>query len=744
MFNASSPKADIVLRQAGNLADGCTPTPTSSSDTSHTPTTHTPASLAPTSLVLSIPDEGLPRITYWGSSLPSSFNTPLHLTSSQLPQLLGAGLDISEFPSLLPTQAEGWTGTPALLCSRSGVALFANFTTTEIEHTPSRATIVATDDVAQLSLRIHVEITTSGLVVQQATLRNTGSTPLDVQRLNLAFPIPSHARELLTFTGHHLRERAAQRQPFHQGRVAQESWVGRPDFSSGFLFTAGTPGFDAESGECFSVHTAWSGNVTHFAERTPYSLGLLGGGELLYPGEIVLGPNEEYGSPRVVGAWAHGLNDVSARFHSHLRDTNSRTRERITFNSWEAVYFDQNPAQMHKLAQTAAELGIERFVIDDGWFRGRRDDTRALGDWAVDRDVWPAGLEPFSKHVHELGMELGIWFEPEMISLNSDLARAHPEWIIAPNSERLPVAGRHEYVLDLSNPATYEHILQSIAAVVRDANIDYIKWDHNRFVTEAVSPFTGRPAVHTQTQALYRLLRQLRAEFPNLQIESCSSGGGRIDLAILELVDRVWASDCTDPIERSEIQRHTALIVPPERIGAHIANSPSHQTGRTLSLATRAAVAFAYGLGFELDITQLDTATLAEAKQWVERYKVWREVLAQGRAVHTDIVDPAQRVSGRVAVDQSRAVYCVVQRQTSPDYPSGLIRFPGLKSEAVYRVEALGAKDLTSRIAATDNYAHYWWIDGAQLPGNVLSEWGLRPPHLLPGEALLIALEQVG
>jgi alpha-galactosidase len=393
-----------------------------------------------------------------------------------------------------------------------------------------------------------------------------------VNELSCALPIPAHATELLDLSGRWCRERHPQRHPLPLGSWVRESRRGRTGHDATLGLLAGTPGFGSRHGEVWAVHVAWSGNHLSYAERWPSGEGVLGGGELLLPGEVELAPGEEYATPWVYAAWSpRGLDGVAAAFHGHLRARPGHPgpdRPRpVVLNTWEAVYFDHDLDRLKALADTAAELGVERFVLDDGWFRHRRDDTAGLGDWYVDETVWPQGLAPLVGHVRALGMQFGLWVEPEMVNPDSDLFRAHPDWVLQTGG-RLPPAARNQQVLDLANPDAFEHVRSRLDALLSEYDIAYLKWDHNRDLVDA--GHQGRAGVHAQTLAVYRLLDELRAAHPGVEIESCSSGGARVDLGILERTDRVWASDCNDALERQAIQRWTGLLLPPELIGTHV------------------------------------------------------------------------------------------------------------------------------------------------------------------------------
>ncbi|QSY58800.1 alpha-galactosidase [Bifidobacterium imperatoris] len=674
---------------------------------------------------------------------PAAANEPTAIQPDpQFPQTLDAGLQIGEMPSLLPTQAEGWTGTPAIQVARNGVELFPELNVSHVTTTESSITIEAADNTAKLALHMTVAIGAEGLIRVDTDLTNTGESPLTVQRLAPVVPLPPQVSEVESCTGHHLRERALQRQPLTEGVFAKESRMGRPNFNATTLLTAGERGFGFEHGLVISAHVAFSGNSTTFIERTPYTHGVIGGGELPYMGEIELTPSATYHAPRLLVGVGDGLNEVSSKFHAYLRALHPELAKPrpVMLNTWEAMYFAQSEGKVIALADRAAEIGVERFVIDDGWFKGRRDDTKALGDWQVDSTLWPEGLGTVAHHVHDLGMEFGLWFEPEMISPDSDVARAHPDWMLAPNNERLPMASRAQQVIDLTNPAAAAYVEHAIDTLVGEYHIDYIKWDHNRFLTEPISPASGHPAVHKQTEAFYAIVDHLRERHPGLEIESCSSGGGRIDAGVLARCSRVWASDCTDPVERADIQRGTSLLVPPEMIGEHISESPNHATRRATSLTMRASMAFFGHLGIEWNIMKLNDADLQQLKSWVDLYKQRRQDIPQGVMVHADVPDPAIRVDGLIAPDRSRAVFRFAAVSSSQDYPYGLVRLPGLDDTARYRIRPLGGiTRYEQEFSPNCRTPLSWWTDeGTTVDGATLTQWGIRPPQLAPEHAVLI------
>jgi alpha-galactosidase len=459
---------------------------------------------------------------------------------------------------------------------------------------------------------------------------------------------------------------------------------------------------------------------------------VLGGGELLLPGEVRLAPGEGYVTPWLVGSYGQGLDGVSSRVHRWLRarPEHPRRPRPVVLNTWEAVYFDHDLPTLQRLADVAAEIGVERFVLDDGWFLHRRDDTAGLGDWEVDPAVWPQGLEPLVTHVRGLGMEFGLWVEPEMVNLDSDLARAHPDWVLATGG-RLPPPSRHQQVLDLGHPQAWQHVLDRLDALLRDHDITYLKWDHNRDLVDAGHGPEGVPGVHAQTLAAYRLLDELRRRHPDVEIESCSSGGGRVDLEILARTDRVWTSDCNDALERQLLQRWTSLLVPLELLGAHVGPPLSHTTGRVHALDFRAGTALLGHFGIEWDVTRADPGERAELAAWVAAYKRLRPLLHSGDLVRADHPDPAMSVQGVVAADGSQGVFVVAALATSVTSPPGRVRLPGLDPARRYLV----------RRPSPGGHPAGWgqtWDEPLVLPGAVLDGVGVAVPALWPERLLLL------
>ncbi|MGY1701477.1 alpha-galactosidase [Geodermatophilus sp. SYSU D00766] len=686
----------------------------------------------------------LPSIVHWGEDLGELGEEDL------------AALDVAATPSVgdhptdvvvrltpLPEHARGWVGRPGLEGSRAGrdwspVLRLRSQELTDPGAGTARLVATADDPVAGLEVSLELELTPSGLLRARARLTNTAAEPYRLDALRLVLPVPPQAVELLDLTGRHTMERVPQRTPFAAGLHSREVRTGRTGLDAVHLLCAGTPGFSSAEGEVWAVHLGWSGNQVHYAEKLHNGARVLGAGELLLSGEVELAPGASYDSPWLFASHGRGLDAVAGRFHTWLRarPTHPARPRPVTLNTWEAVYFDHDLGRLTGLAETAARLGIERFVLDDGWFGSRRDDTSGLGDWRVSADVWPHGLHPLLDRVHELGMEFGLWVEPEMVNLDSELARAHPEWLFSAGG-RVGDPSRNQHVLDLAHAGAYEHVRSHLQALLDEYDIAYLKWDHNRYLVDAGHTPGGEPGVHAQTLATYRLLDELRAANPGLEIESCASGGGRVDLGILQRTDRVWASDTNDALERQGIQRYTQLLLPPELVGTHVGPPRSHTTGRTHDLSFRAGTALWGHMGVEWDLAGVPDGELEELAAWIALHKRLRPLLHRGTVVTGDHPDPQVQVHGVVAPDRGDALYALVAVGRSVTWPPGPARLPGLDPDRRYRVR-LQPPGVDTGGAWPGLPPWCAGEDGVVLPGRVLARAGLQVPPVHPEHLLLV------
>jgi alpha-galactosidase len=704
---------------------------------------------AGTSLVLDARGTAVPCLVHWGADLGDLGPAALEaLAGASVPAVGPSSIDQPLRQSILPLMAEGWSGRPGMSGYFEGADAAAagsqrapalRLTSVEASAGSLRVLLDTAPGDSALEVEVLLELSRHGVLRQRLTVRNRGARTYSLASLDATLPLDPAARELLDFTGRWPRERQPQRRDIATGTWTRDSRHGRPGHDNAFLMVAGTPGFGFRGGEVWGAHVAWSGDQRVWAESAATGHSLLGGGELLEPGEVRLAPGESYESPELVAAWSPaGLDGLARRMHRdirHARDARQGplTERKVMLNTWEAVYFDHSAERLIELADAAADLGVERFVLDDGWMTGRTDDRRALGDWVVDPVKWPEGLHPLVDHVLARGMDFGLWIEPEMVSLDSTVAREHPEWVLGAGGGELPLPWRFQQVLDLANPDAFAHVHGQLVALLREYPIAYLKWDQNRDLLGG--------SAHRHTSATYRLMDLLRAEFAGLEIESCSSGGGRVDLGVLEHTDRVWPSDTNDSLERQSIYRWTSGLVPPEYLGVHLGAPTAHTTGRTHELSFRLATALFGHAGIEWDVTTTTGEERVAIAEWIALYKRVRGLLHSGDIVRADTTDPARWVHGVVAADAASALFAVVAMGATRDAIPAPARLPGLDPlrEYLVRPVRLGAWPRTLQDAPPP-----WWSEGGvTLPGSVLEAVGLPMPLLLPEQALVLEVTAV-
>ena len=511
-------------------------------------------------------------------------------------------------------------------------------------------------------------------------------------------------------------------------------WSGRRGCSAGVGHL--TPMTYSRSEECDTI------SPRVWIERLTDGRGDVQAGVALSPGETVVQSGGSFTSPWLYGTWTdRGLNGASAAFHSYVRSrpNHPSTQRPVTLNTWEAVYFNHDSEKLFALATAAAEVGIERFVLDDGWFMHRRSDNAGLGDWYVDPAVYPDGLTPLISHVRGLGMEFGLWFEPEMVNPDSDLFRAHPDWALNTDGYDAPLS-RDQLVLDLSNDDVYAYLLARIDAILRENDISYVKWDFNRDILQA--SHDGRASAYTQTRAMYRLFAELNGRHPEVEFESCSSGGGRADYAITEFTKRVWTSDCIDALERQRIQRSFSYFFPPELMGAHIGPSPAHTTGRRHTVAFRAATALFGHLGVEWDVSTITDTDREQLRSIIATHKELRSLLHNGRSVRADSSDPATYVHGVVSNDRRDAIFAYVQLTTSATSVPHPLRFVGLDTDTQYRFTEVKLTGSAPQYGPMKHLPE--WMDGSLvLSGAVAMSIGLTMPVCNPESAVLVRVQAV-
>ena len=663
----------------------------------------------------------VPTVVHWG---PDPGPVPRGASLLADPPLPPASLDqVAPLP-LVGTGAGGDPGRPGLAGSRpDGTGGHPRFT--DGQWSGDETALRFRADTADGGLRLEGVLRLDATLTVDVTLTNTGDVPYLLDRLSVSLPVPAEADEVLRFDGHWCAEMTPARNAWRNTTMAIENRRGRTSHDHVPVVFVGRSGFGEAAGLVHGVHVAWSGNAELVLDHRTDGRRTVHAGELLLPGEVVLAPGEVHTAPTVHGVWGEGLNDASRRFHAEVRASLPSRPRPVTLNTWEAVYFDHDAEVLAALADRAADVGVERFVLDDGWFGGRRHDRAGLGDWWVSPDAHPHGLGPLIDHVRGRGMEFGIWVEPEMVNPDSDLYRAHPDWVLGDPD----ITGRNQLVLDLSIGACWQHLHDALDRLLADHDIAYVKWDMNRDLVGA--------GAHQQVLALYRLLDALRAAHPEVEIESCASGGGRADLAILRRTCRIWASDCNDALERQSIQRGFSYLLPAAVVGAHIGPPRAHTTARTQRLAFRAATALFGHLGIEWNLLEASDRHLDALCWWIDLHKRLRPLLHGGDVVRLDVVDPASHAHGVVAPDRSEALFAHVQLTQSRRTAPPPLRLTGLDPDRTYRVQHLAAP---GEVLGWGRQPAWLGEGPVEATGRWLQTVGLQPPLLHPESAALIRL----
>jgi len=690
--------------------------------------------------VLDARGTAVPRLMHWGHDLGDVSPLMLEHVVAAVPAIAPSSPDHPLVPSILAGPAEGWSGFPALVAHRFGarparlpLRITRSGLTQPDPHSVAVELFVRDDHGPLLTVTWRARVTPEGVVVIAVSARGEAPEGVDLQRLATTIAVPARANDLLDFSGLWAGERRPQRGAVRDGLHLRDQRRGRPGHDAPFVTVLGTPGFGFRSGEVWALHHAWSGNSTTGVESLPTGHRRLLAAELLEPAEMVLAEGELYTAPETVLAFSNaGLDGVSERVHSYVRALTPPAHRPVVLNTWEAVYFDHSMESLIPLVEAAADLGIERFVLDDGWFSGRTDDRRALGDWTVDSERWPLGLHPLADAVVARGMEFGLWVEPEMVSPDSRLAREHPDWMLAESDEgassQHPPTWRYQHTLDLTVTAARAHVLESLCAVLREYPIAFLKWDHNR------DQHAGTAAAHTR--AVYELIDDLRERFPHVAIESCASGGARIDLGMAHRVHRFWTSDTNDALDRQRIQRYSGILMPPELLGGHVGAPRAHITGRTHDLSFRLATALFGNAGIEWNITTASDIDRAHLREWVATVKRVRSLLSTGRTVRTDEVNDDRYVHGLVAADGSEALIALVTLASSAVAVPPPLRFPGLDADRAYRLEPL---TLGGAPHAIQDAPPAWLAEGGiTITGRLLADLGVPVPLLGPEQALLL------
>lgn len=685
--------------------------------------------------------DDVPAIVWFGALLPPIVDDDAlaAITDQALPM---AKLDTTVPLSLFPQSSSGIDCEPALRGHRHGQVFSHQLMCTAVSVSGQMISIELADDAAELGVIIELTLEKkTGVLSIGSSLENRSADPFTVDWLASAtMPLPDAYSECLYLHGRWGLEFQQQRVEINNGsRITLRSHRGRTSHECYPGVMLGQAGFNECSGDVTAATLAWSGSHTATIDLLSDGRRYYQSGISLDPGELQLQSGESFTAPHCYFKrdGSKGLNGVSQQLHSYLRSQLlpawTRTARPVHANSWEALYFDHNIDTLKALIDSAADVGAERFILDDGWFPARRSDTAGLGDWVVDKVIYPDGLHPVVEHIRSKSLQFGLWFEPEMVNPDSDLYRDHPDWVLHCAPYDTPLA-RNQLVLDIDKSEVFEYLYQKMADLVREYKIDYIKWDHNRDLVMAGDGERSR--MHRQTMACYRLMKKLTDEFSHLEIESCSSGGARADWGVLQFTGRVWTSDSIDAVDRVAIQRGYSYFNPPEIMGAHVGHAEAHLTGRKVNLHTRAVVAMQGQYGYEIDARKLDAESKQLLEYYVALYKKHRKWIANSTSWRLDSIIENLVCSGLVSDDQKHSLWFAIAVSSLPTTLAGSIIMQGLSAEKQYRVEF--ASKNYDQLEHFSKHMPDWLQAGVVVSGALLMTVGLSLPVMPAQSALLI------
>ena len=582
----------------------------------------------------------------------------------------------------------GINGLPAIWCS----------TTDEMESLE----VELEDANSGTRLTLYYTICSDFPVIARHTrITQAGASAVTIERvMSCNVDLIDDAWEMVQLNGAWSRERHVTTMPLRPGIQSVYSMRGHSSAQFNPFLALKRKECTETQGECMGFTLLYSGSFLAGVEVDNYHVSRVQIG--IHPDcfEWTLQQGESFETPEAVYVYSEdGLNGMSQAFHTlfnrHLVRGKYRMKERpILINNWEATYFDFDEEKIVRIAETAAQAGIELFVLDDGWFGNRNDDHRGLGDWYVNLQKLPHGISGLSQRIHSLGMQFGLWIEPEMVNRDSNLYRTHPEWVMV-DPDYVPCHGRNQYVLDFSRKEVVDYIFKCLDQVLDGADVNYIKWDMNRTMSEVYSRShsslqQGR-VMHEYILGVYDLYERLIQKYPDILFESCASGGGRFDAGMLYYAPQAWTSDNSDAVERLKIQYGTSYVYPPSCMGAHVSAVPNHQVFRNTPFNTRANTAFYGAFGYELDLSKLTEDELEQVRQQVTFMKKYRSVFQYGTFYRlSSPFESNETVWMSVSQDQKTAIvgYYRVLNEVNVGYRR--IRLKGLNPDEQYRISMDG------------------------------------------------------
>lgn len=668
--------------------------------------------------------EGLLLHLYYGKRLDGSFadinaQTGFHSFSPVPYDLENTQLSPDLLPTEYPVSGGGEFRTPALSVEFSDGSRVCDlrFVKAEIlNEKPTLKGLPAAHDTAGASQTVKITLKDTvyelyaellysvfekyDIITRSVRIINKTGKPVYLNSvLSSCIDFNGDAFDYITFYGKHAGERSINRTPLSNNKLVCESVRGASSHQQNPFVIVAEPDCNEKSGACYGAALAYSGSFTASLESTQ-----------IHNSRLVIGINpsgfrarldddEDFVSPEVVHCHSNeGLGKMSRMYHRFIRNhicrgNRSHSIRPVLLNNWEATYFNFNAEKLLKIAESAKSIGADTFVLDDGWFGQRNNDVSSLGDWKVNEEKLGCSLKELISRIDGLGMKFGIWFEPECISENSELYRTHPEFCLqAPG--RKGSLSRHQWVIDMGNPAAVDCIFDMMCAVLDENPIDYVKWDFNRHLSDVYSSVLDSTrqgeAAHRFMLGTYDLLERLNNRYPDLLIEGCSGGGGRFDLGMLYYCPQIWTSDNTDPICRLEIQYGTSFCYPVSAMGSHITASPNHQTNRSTPIKTRSCVAMAGSYGFELDLTKLNDEEIAFLNSETAEFKRLAPLMLNGDYYRLTDLSGEAVAWELVSEKKDHALITAVQTHARCNAKPFTVKAEGLDYSGVYRVTVDG------------------------------------------------------
>lgn len=660
-------------------------------------------------------NEGKPIHLYWGKALSDDDVRYIDVSFAGSGFMSGEEVQCMEFPAY----GTGDYRSPMIELEFENGSRICNFQYKEHKITDGKpalkglpATYVCDDSEAQtlvLTLedsltgvlaKLYYTIFESGAIARSLEIINNGKEKVKINRaLSASVDFVQENMDLIHLHGTWARERHIERVPVTHMAQGVSSTRGASSHANNPFMAFVQRDTNEDNGDAYGFSLVYSGNFTASSQKNSANITRVQIGINPFDFGWTLESGESFMTPEAVMVYSDkGLGKMSSIYHKLYRTRLCRGKYKdavrpVLINNWEATYFDFNEEKILNLAKKAKDIGVELFVLDDGWFGKRNKDDCSLGDWVVNKEKLPSGLSGLADKLNSMGLKFGLWFEPEMISPDSDLYRAHPDWCLHVEG-RTRTERRKQLMLDLSRDDVCEYIIEAVSDVLKSANIEYVKWDYNRNMTEISSaiqdPGRQKETAHRYMLGLYKVLEEITTRFPDVLFESCSGGGGRFDPGMLYYMPQTWTSDDTDASERVKIQYGTSLVYPASSMGAHVSECPNHQIGRTTPLKTRFEVALSGNFGYELDITKMNEEETETLRQQVEKVKEVRELTQKGDFYR--ILSPFEgniTAWQFVSEDKEKSLFFVYRDKIIPSTKKCPIKLKGLCPDSKYYVSVL-------------------------------------------------------